>query len=859
MSKRPKRTVAANAAESKRVFSSGGKSAGEGRGLRTGVKPGVRLALASAFFLSGASGLVYQVVWTRLSGLLFGSTVQAAAATLAVFMGGLALGARLASRHRDRIVRPAAVYAVIEALIGLYALAFPWLLQPVATLHGLLFQAFGDVEWLMTPARIGLAAMILLPPTMLMGATLPVMAAGFVGRVGKAGRDLGLLYAVNALGASLGAFLAAFVFIPKAGLDGALYLGAAVNGMLALGAYLAAGKRKIEPGQRPAESGLDAAKGSAGESPDTGRPRMLFALFFGIGFAGMLLENAWSRALTLVYGASIYAFATMLCAYLAGLGLGSLVMAGAADRIRRPRQTLGMLLLLGAAAASLTTPLIGRLPELFKNAFAGSFETIVLKEFLVAFAIMLVPTALSGAAFPLVAKAIAPGLGVVRAAAKGYVWNTLGAILGSLGAGFFFLPWLGTERTLLLAGAILGLLAALALGRRSRLGPAVAALSLAGFFLLQTWDPLVMNSGVYVYSSFFKGKTSVKDGMDAYTLLFTDEGHAASVAVLEKKRDGKRFLRVNGKTDGSDGSDAYTQTLLGVLPALYAKDLDETMVIGLGTGATLAALLDSGAKRVECVELSKEVVRASSFFAKDVGEPLRDLRVRLRIADGRTVLAAGAGLYDLISSEPSNPWQTGNANLFTREFFQAAVKRLKPGGIFCQWLPYYQMEPRHFELLVKTFAKEFPYVHVWLAYTDALLIGSTEAPTIPWDRLVARMNRPELKARLAKTGVVSPEALLSFFYLDAAGAHELVERTPGENSDFAPTIEFETPRYMVEREMRPDLFFRLLKLSYASKPPVVGRDLETLRHPRLEARRGFYAGWNIPAQVTEDMLAKSRW
>jgi spermidine synthase len=342
--------------------------------------------------------------------------------------------------------------------------------------------------------------------------------------------------------------------------------------------------------------------------------------------------------------------------------------------------------------------------------------------------------------------------------------------------------------------------------------------------------------------------------MDVYKLLFYKEGASATVTVFQ--RNDIRFLRVNGKTDGSNSTDNYTQIFLGLLPLMYCKHPENALVIGLGTGITLGSVLDYPMTKVDCVEISPEVVEASHFFDEDSGFALKSPRTSLHVLDGRTWLMAMPESYDMIISEPSHPWQTGNANLFTVDFFNLAIRKLKKGGIFCQWLPMYHMDKEHFRLLVSSFRKVFPYVHIWMETSDALLIGSADDTlSIDYAELQKKMAMPNIKQRLARLNVNTVEDLLSFFYLDNDSVIKFTEGVMGINSDNYPILEFSAPKYLLERT-KPDIFFAFLNLSYGSKLPVVNvqGNIAEIQQKRVNSRANYFRQWRIPEEVIQQML-----
>jgi spermidine synthase len=781
--------------------------------------------------------------------LVFGSTTQSIATVLATYMFGLGFGSFLAGRCLGRIRSLKNAYALIEMGLGVYAACFILVLASAQHLHALVFPHVFAVPAALATVRVLIVAAILLLPTTLMGATLPVLS-----QILAPSRNIGLgvsrLYAVNTLGAALGAFFCAYLAIPTLGLNGTIYTGAALNILLGLVVL-----------KLPWDESGHLLDSKSTQVRDSARTSAL-VVSAAAGFIGMMLENGWSHALVMVFGTSVYAFATMLASYLVGLGLGSLAAGRFADRARIPGATLAFVMALLGLSVLVTTPVIGRLPSWFVSVFSDmhtNWAKVISLEFGVCFLVMLLPTFFSGASFPFVARLAARRGSTGRAVSDAYSTNTLGCIIGSLTTGFVLIPSLGSERTLLLAGAMAlfaasGLLLSLPAPRRPALPIALIVVGLAGFLLLPGWDALVMNSGVYVYSRSMAG-SSIKDRMAEYNLRYYREGATATVAVLESTR-GHRILRVNGKTDGSSEGDNYTQMLLGYLPTLYARRQENALVIGLGTGVSSGCVLDLPFKSVETAEISPEVIEAAHYFSELNHAVFSDPRSTLRVLDGRTWLMAMPRSYDIITSEPSNPWQTGNANLFTVDFFRLAARRLAPGGVFSQWLPFYHMNPSHFRLILKSFRTVFPHVNVWLAATDTIIIGSTAPLLIEPNRLEEALGNAAVRSKLASLGINSTASLLSFFYLDEQAAEAFTANTDGLNLDLHPVVEFDSPKYLIG-PVRPDILLAILDLSYGAKLPIAGPPEAGLDSTRILSRRTFYERWHFPKELTETMISRS--
>lgn len=822
--------------------------------------------LVGLFTLSGACGLIYQVVWGRLAVLVFGSTTHAIATILGVFFLGLALGSYLAGKLADRCQHPLVLYAWLEIGIGAYAGAFHLLLEGMQHLHQAVFPLVYDNLPLLTVVRIVISAVILLPPTVLMGATVPVIGEFLTRSPRDVGKDFGLVFACNTLGAAAGSFLSAFFLIPSVGLRTTTWIAAALN--IGIGGLSLLWARRASVLARKESDPLE----TAGLTPKLVTSNQAYAVFIAFaltGFLGLVYEVAWSRALVLVFGTSVYAFATMLTTYLVGLALGSLVMGRWIDRTGNLIRTFVLVQVVAASAVVVTTVVIGQLPEYFIGYFRTDtpWRTVVLLEFVACFAIMFIPAFCSGMLFPLVARIFMGQrkFRIGRTIADSYAVNTVGCILGSFAAGFLLIPLAGIEMTLLLgAGMNLLIAAGLAmflpgwrLQRRISVAAALGMAAVAAVVLFRTWQPLEMNSGVYIYGD---PLSRMEKGIGSFIaenqLLYYREGPSDTVAVLESPRG--RFLRVNGKTDGgylkTGQSDNYTQSFLGLLPLLYNPAAERALVIGLGTGMTLEGVHANARVKIDCIEISSAVAEAARYFDSANGQVLDSPRVQLRLLDGRTWLAAMPNLYDIIISEPSHPWQTGNANLFTEDFFEASRKRLGSTGVFCQWLPYYQMDKEHFQLLLKTVQQSYAYVNVWVVYSDAIVIASQQPLTIDWQLISRLVAEPAYAKILKQLDIGSLEELLGFFYLDTPAVKAFVENVAGVNSDDHPVIEYTAPKYLLQRQ-RGETFYEMLKLSLQARLPVQQvADPAVLERERVAERAKYFKRWGVPKEVYLRMM-----
>ena len=740
------------------------------------------------FATSGFCALVYEILWTKHLSLIFGTTLFAVSLVAATFMGGLALGSWLFGRYVDRGGRLLRLYALLELGIALTALLFTPTLALVQGFYHWLSTSFPEHAALITGFQFLLVALLLLPPTLFMGGTFPLMCRFFARR--KSGGQIGRLYALNTLGAALGAFSAGYLLIPSLGLGGTGYLAVVGNLLVALVAWLL-GRR---------QGWTDADGSTITPPPDPflqpERHRLAMISIGLIGFFALAYEILWTRVLLLFLGNTSYAFALILSSYLIGLALGGALYARLVGPRLQERRLFVLLTTLLALAILITAPFYDHLAHLFQFAHDASGERwwhLSLLSALVVFCVIALPTMLSGALLPAAVAIVDPGK---RHTGEGVgmvvLHNTLGATFGSLAAGFLLIPWLGLQGSFTFLAAA-NLLVALALCVRYRCWawrrytlPALMALGLVLVVAHRDWNPVLLTSGVYVYAPKYRMLGGIEKTLGQDQVLALYEGADATVGVHQTAGGNVRYFTVNGKTDGGTGADMKTQLLISQLPLLLHPAPQDVFVLGLGTGVTLSGVVRHPVKTIDCAEISPEVVNAESHFAPLTGNPLRDPRTQLLVQDGRHTLQTTTKHYDLIISQPSNPWQSGNANLFTSEFYRMAAHRLNPGGLFCQWIGLYDITPDNLRVASRTFLDTFPYVLVFKESSDLILVGSKTPLDIDYQRLQRRMSQPALRSLLAGIGLHTAGDLIANHYLFcnlglsrfAAGARLNSDRTP---------------------------------------------------------------------------------
>lgn len=763
------------------------------------------------FFLSGATGLVYQVVWLRLLGLVFGHTVYATTTVLSAFMAGLALGSLLAARRMAGLRNLIAIYGWLEIGIGACCALLPVTLDSAAPLWVGLSSALGFPYHGLLLVEFVLVFALLVVPTTLMGATLPVLSQALVGD-GGARRDVGALYAINTFGAVLGVALAGYVLLPALGNRATSMLAASGNivaGIIALVYSRRVSRRAAAPSVLEASprAALDAdsAEPEGGFEPLPGAALTTVALAIS-GAVSMLYEVGWTRALALAIGSSTYAFTSMLLAFLIGIAGGSALYSRLSPARRISPAAFALLQAGIGVSTGAIILLFERAPEVFLLALRWSAapEFVQAAQFAVSAGALLFSSLLIGATFPCAVAVVAQNrTDIGRQVGRLYGANTLGAIIGSIVAGFILMPMLGTQATLK-AGAAVNLLLAAALFAASARGtlrwrwPAAAACLVAGaaVLFLPHWDQRVMSSGAAIYARWY---VNASRGQDVASLLrsqhivYYRDGLSATVAV---SRAGEHvFLRVNGKLDAGTAGDMPTQLMSGHLPLLLHADPKNVLVIGLGSGITAGAVARYPIERLDVVEIEPAVVEASRFFRQLHGGVLEDPRVRTVIADGRNFLLTTRERYDVIISEPSNPWMSGLASMFSEEFFRLARERLRPGGIMLQWIQAYNIRPEDFRMVVNTFRSAFPAASMWNPVrSDFLLVGRRESRPIDLDQVRARFDGiPQARRDLERIGVRAWPGVLGFFMLGEADTARFAQGG-GLNTDDKLPLEFSAPR-----------------------------------------------------------------
>jgi len=719
------------------------------------------LALATAFVVpSGAAALIYQVVWVRLLGLSMGAASASVATVVAAFFLGLAVGSALAPRWLRRSRDPLAIYCALEAAIAVFGLLLlPGLLQ----LDALVAVVPGVSEW--APVRFTVALLLLVLPTICMGATYPVVVAWAVRGQASVGHGLSLLYAANTAGAVLGALGSGFVLIPWLGLDGAVVVAAALNGSVALVAVLA--RRRFQWVDAAAPQVPEGAE--SGEAPLRGAALLALA---GTGLGAVANEVGWTHVLSILTGTTLYGFSAILGTYLTGMAVGSFAVRRRLATLDDPARVLAAGLVLLAFSLITTRAALSLLPVAFESArsLEGGAALQHAARYAMAGALILLPTLLYGALFPLSLQLYTGTFGELRSrVGRAYAVNTLAGLAGSLLAAFVAIPYLGTDvllTSVALATALLPFALRPALSPSSRRALIAATVVFGAFAWLAPhleWRQ-VLSSVHYAHDEDARADRE-------HRYLYLAEGHSGVVSVVTYDDKHAKILN-NGLTESlvcleDPDHEILTESLLGLVPWMLHREPRRAFVIGLGGGVTTRALARTDLERIRVVELEGRVVEALRSLGGPGELVLFDPRIDLAIDDARHRLLLEDEGWDLIVSQPSHPWRSGAASLFTQEFFELVDARLAPGGIFGQWINLFQMDADTLAALLGTFFGVFDHGFVFINRDagDLLVFGSDTPLLFDAAWLRDRLGRPAVARLLAREDVREPLHLLRWFAL----------------------------------------------------------------------------------------------
>jgi len=823
--------------------------------------------VAALLFCSGMCALIYQVAWFRELRLIFGASTAASAATLAVFMGGLGLGGARLGKLADKAANALALYGNLELGVAVTAAITPALVR----LATVIYLGAGGSTTLgsvgATLLRLVLSVVVLAPATFLMGGTLPAAARAVERQGDIERRRVATLYGVNTMGAVVGAVLANFVLLEVLGTRSTLWAAALVNAVVAL---VARSMARGESGREPVDETRAAAENAADE-PAAVADRVAWFPPFASALAGatfMLMELTWYRMLAPILGGSSYTFGLILAVALVGIGIGGGIYA----RSKVPATFRAFAVTCGLEALFVAIPFalgdrIAVVTALLRPFCRISFGSSVVVWTAVAAFVVLPAAIVSGAQFPLVIALYGRGgRKVGRDVGAAYLANTLGSIGGSLAGGFGLVPLLGATGCWRLSVVALVCGATLALvldfmhgGRRDRGAVRAMALGVAALFLVAATGP----TGVWRHSGIGAGRADMNlEPVDAASVAAFEryyardqkwavDGVESSVALGHGS--GYAFI-VNGKSDGHAITDAPTQVMSGLVPALLHPNPKSTLVVGLGTGSTAGWLgAIPSMERVDVVELEPAILRVAEDCAPVNERVLENPKVHIHLADAREVLRSTPNRYDIVFSEPSNPYRAGISSLYTVEYYRAVVERLNPDGLFVQWLQAYEVDSWAVATAITTLRQVFAELDIWETTSGDLLLVGSVAPRPPLDvnRVRARLaEEPFARAARSVWRTDSAEGVLGHFLASTALSDAIVAAGMGAvNTDDQNVLEFAFARSVGRRRRVDRDLHTLAARLHVDMPKVTGAfDPDAV----VEERWLFQAEEHTPLLPTPD-------
>lgn len=790
-------------------------------------------------FGSGFASLVYQVLWMRELGLLFGSSAHATAGTLAVFFGGLAIGGAVWSRRAPRSSRPLAEYGVLEVGVGLSGALYFGLMSLYSELYTPLHEALGASQTLLLGGKLALASVVLLPPAILMGGTLPLMSQYVVSAKETLGRAGTLLYGANTLGAAVGALAAGFWLPAWLGFR-ATYLLAVIASLMIGGiAWVLAGRQSA---QRQMQASQANAEPSRQRTPDTGHrvslsnPKLVVAAVSS-GALALASEVLWTRMFQQVLQNSVYTFSTILVIFLAALATGAFVARRLARSRVDPWAALSMLMLAAAAGALATPFLFYHVTDGMRYLGAGEAWSVYLASvFSGAALVLFLPGVAVGSVFPYLLRVAERSGEAGQVVGRLAAINTAGAIAGSLLAGFFLLATVGLWTSVLITSLAYLLLAIWMATGHSR---SLVFAPLVGILLALT----VANPA---------SLPGVRLNPESERMLASWEGPDGFVAVIE--RNGSRRIKVNNYYAlGSSAAIEHEQNQT-LIPLMAHPSPEKLFYLGMGTGITAGAALRLPSQQVTVTELVPEVVTAAAaFFDAEASGLFSDSRARVLARDGRNELRGSIETYDAIVADLFIPWRAGVGNLYSRDHYEAARGRLRPGGVYVQWIPLYQVTDTEFWTIARTFLDVFPQVHVWRGdfYVDGpilALVGSVDAE--PLDPATIVRNGQHLRGG----GNIDPVTFLAVtlpFYAGNLGESRHIVPDGPLHTDNNPVIDYIAPishrnaragrtEWFVKTQLT-DFFDQLLDATPPENDPYLGR-LSSGMYGFVRAGLSYYKG-----------------
>lgn len=762
------------------------------------------------------------MAWSKSLGLIFGHTVYAVATVLAVFMAGLAAGSAWLGSWNEMRIRPLVLYAWIELGVAATGTLSLIGLAGVRTFYVAAYPIVGGSKPLLLVLRFLAAAIVLFVPTFLMGATLPILVRGLARTSAELGARVSRLYWINTLGAVAGTLVAGFTLLPALGLRLTIACAVALNFLAGLIALQISSRAIATPAL--ATPDLLPVTSETVNSDSVPATRGILLIAFGIvGATAIAYEIAWTRLLATIVGSSTYAFTLMLATFLAGIVIGSILFERWFSRSRRVSlMTFSRTQTWTGLAALGFLVLFQQIPSVVPPILRATHETfsgLILAQFVTAALAMLPAAVIFGFNFPVVVVLLAGtrpstaskgnegsvGSSYSAAVGRAYAANTLGAIVGAVATGFWLVPAIGAFRVVAFMAAVNLLLAlVLELSATPRRIPALAAnLILIFFVAIAGWSSLFYDRAITSFSTILywnlHNNLTVTEAAETFDHPFIADGLNASIAVA--RSEDYVALTTNGKVDASN-RDAATQLFVGHLGAIFHPALRRVLIIGFGSGMTASAIARyPEVQRIDCVEIEPAVIRAAVYLETLNRGVLRDPRMHVILDDARNFLLASRDQYDLIISEPSNPWIAGVATLFTDEYYSAVRRRLAPGGSFVQWVQGYALDPSDLRMIVATLSRHFPEATLWHAQgVDLVLLGRTDVHSLRFDRMRSLWQNPGLREDYAALELRQPEGIVAYFMLNDEGVRRMAAGSV-LNTDDKTLLEYHAPRALLNHRL----------------------------------------------------------
>lgn len=740
------------------------------------IRTNNKLLLLLVFVLSGFAGLIYQSVWSQYLGLFLGHAAYAQALVLAIFMGGMAIGALIISNYGENQKNLIQKYAVIEAIIGVFGLLFHFIFNFFVGLSYDVLIPATDSSFLISVIRWSVASILIIPQTILLGMTFPLMSGGLIRRFpNQDGSLLGGLYFTNSIGAAFGALLSTFVLLPKFGLMGATIVAGVLNILVAVFAFL------LSYRPEPNISNVSTHINKQDTHINLKNSSLLRVVLFGTalsGAASFAYEIIWIRMLSMAVGSTLHAFELMLTSFIAGIAFGGLWVRKKADKTQVPLKFVGfMQIAMGLAALfsllvySHSFDWVGWLMQALTKTESG-YGLYTFGTAMIAILIMMPAAFFAGTTLPLFTVALLRHNHGEKAIGQVYASNTLGSIFGVFLTIYCLIPFLGLKLALVLSALIDMAIGVYLIRYQAQTkqdfkiaGMAVFSVLIATALAMQVrFDPLKLASGVFRH-----GEASLGDDTK---IAYYKDGKTASISAAYFSGSQTMNIATNGKPDAGvsmnpnnpPAPDESTMILASALPLSFHSNPDNIGVIGFGSGMTTHTFLgDSRVKKVDTIEIEEAMVEGAKVFGQRVERAYHDPRSHIIIDDAKSYFSGQKTKYDIIVSEPSNPWISGIGSLFATEFYEFIPRHLNDNGLFVQWIQLYEINDRLVSSILKGLTTNFADYKAYVIHSDLIIVASPKAK-LPKESDV--IFQGVLKQELSYQGIDSLKELTAYRVAD---------------------------------------------------------------------------------------------